>query len=108
MAKDTSRDPFINPVIQKFVEKIEKTITSSSIILSSNIQKHFGPEGETVYIKGSLIFIDSTVLEIAIFATEFHGTLAIDKYRFHYMESVRKMLFRYDNAHHYPEIETHP
>ncbi len=95
-------------MIQKFVENIEKTLASSSFILSSNIQKHFGPAGETVYIKGNLVFIDSSVLEIAIFASERHATLDIDKYRFHYMNNAGNMLFRYDNALHYPEIETHP
>jgi len=38
-----------NPVIQKFVAKIEKAIDSSSIVLLSNIQKYFGPGEETVY-----------------------------------------------------------
>jgi len=57
-------------VIHKFVEDIEKTIASSSIALSSNIQKYFGPALETVYLKGHLLIIDSSILEISIFATE--------------------------------------
>jgi len=56
-------------VIQRYVENIEKTVASSSIVLSSNIQKHFGPALETVYMKGHLLIIDSSILEIAIFAT---------------------------------------
>lgn len=94
--------------IRAFVKNLEKTIDSSSIILSSNIQKHFGPAGETVYIRGHLLFVDSSILEIAIFATEYHNTLAIDKYRFHYLDNAGKMLFRYDNAPHHPEIASHP
>jgi len=57
-------------VIQKFVEDIEKTIASSSIVLSSNIQKYFSPALETVYLKGHLLIIDSSILEIGIFATK--------------------------------------
>ena len=30
------------------------------------------------------------------------------KYRFHLRDSVDKMVFRYDNAPHHPEITTHP
>ena len=30
------------------------------------------------------------------------------KYRFHFMGSTDKMVFRYDNAPHHPEVSTHP
>ncbi len=95
-------------MIQEFVEDIEKTIASSSIVLSSNIQKYFGPALETVYLKGHLLIINSSILEISIFATESRNTLSIDKYRLHYMNSAGQMLFRYDNAPHYPEIDSYP
>jgi len=95
-------------VIQRYVENIEKTVASSSIVLSSNVQKHFGPALETVYLKGHLLIIDSSILEIAIFATESRKTLFIEKYRLNYMSSSGQMLFRYDNAPHHPEIDTYP
>lgn len=95
-------------MIHKFVEGIEKTIALSSIVLSSNIQKYFGPALETVYLKGHLLIIDSSILEISIFATESRNTLSIDKYRLHYMNSTGQMLFRYDNAPHHPEIDSYP
>jgi len=95
-------------VIQKFITDIEKTIDVSSIVLSSNIQKYYGPAEETVYLKGHLIIIDSSILEIAIFATEYSDRLLIDKYRLHYMDSAGKMIFRYDNAPHHPELALYP
>ena len=95
-------------MIQRFVENIEKTIASSSIVLSSDVQKHFGPALETVYLKGRLLIIDSSILEIAIFATESRKTVSIEKYRLHYMNSTGQMLFRYDNAPHHPEIDSYP
>jgi len=93
---------------RKFVESVEKTIDSSPVILSSDIQKHFGPTGESVYIRGHLVFIDSSILDLALFATERDGTLLVDKYRFHYMNGKRDMLFRYDNAPHHPEVSSNP
>ena len=108
MAKGTVRNSVSNPVIQKFISEIEKTIGSSSIVLSSNIQKYFGPGEETVYLKGRITIIDSSTLEIAIFVTESRGKLAVDKYRLHYMNGAGQMLFRYDNAPHHPEIASHP
>ena len=108
MEKGTVRNPFSNPVIRKFVAETEKIIDSSSIVLSSNIEKYFGPGEDTVYLKGHLTIIDSSILEIALFATESRETLSIDKYRLHYMNSAGKMLFLYDNAPHHPEIDSHP
>lgn len=95
-------------MIQKFIENIEKTISSAPIILSSDIQKHFGPDDHTAYIKGTFLFVNSSILEIAIFANEHRNTVNIDKYRFHYMDKHRHMVFRYDNAPHHPEISNFP
>ena len=95
-------------MIRKFLSEIEKSINSSSIVLSSNIQKYFGPGEETAYLKGHITIIDSSILEIAIFAIESRGSLSIDKYRLHYMNNSGQMLFRYDNSPHHREIETHP
>jgi len=93
VAENTVSNSFSNPVIERFVENIEKAIASSSIVLSSNFQKYFGPALETVYLKGHLLIIDSSVLEIAIFANKSRKTLSIEKYRQHYMNSAGQMLF---------------
>jgi hypothetical protein len=37
-------------VIKQLIADIEKTIDSSSIVLSSSIEKFFGPREETVYL----------------------------------------------------------
>ena len=95
-------------MIQKFVAEIEKTIDSSSIVLLSNIQKYFGPGEETVYLKGQITIIDSSTLEISIFATESSEKLSVHKYRLHYMNDDRQMVFRYDNSPHHPEIDSYP
>jgi Family of unknown function (DUF6516) len=108
VAKGTVQNSVSNPVIQKFVAEIEKTIDSSTIVLFSNIQKYFGPGEETVYLKGQITIIDSSTLDISIFATEFAEKLTIDKYRLHYMNDAGQMVFRYDNSPHHPEIASFP
>jgi hypothetical protein len=108
VAKGTVRNTVSNPVIQKFVAEIEKTIDSSSIVLFSNIQKYFGPGEETAYLKGQITIIDSSTLEISIFATVSGEKLTIDKYRLHYMNNAGQMVFRYDNSPHHPEIASFP
>ena len=95
-------------MIQRSIEDIEKTISTTPLVLSSNIQKQFSPDSKTVYIKGALIFIDSSILEVAIFANESTNAVNVDKYRFHYMDKHGEMLFRYDNAPHHREVITFP
>jgi len=95
-------------MIRKLVSEIEKSIDASSIVISSSIQKYFGPGEETSYIKGHITIIDASILEIAVFAVQSRDVLSIDKYRLHYMSSAGQLLFRYDNAPHHPEIDSHP
>ena len=94
--------------MRKFVDRFEKAVNSSPIVLSSHIEKHFGPTGLSLYLKGSLRFIDSTVLEIALFGNDSARGVIIDKYRFQYMSTDGQMIFRYDNAPHYPDIPSFP
>ena len=39
-----------------------------------------GPDNKTVYIKGSVVLVDSSVLEIAIFAYRARNSVVVDKY----------------------------
>ena len=94
--------------MREFVSEIEKSINSSHIILSSDIQKYFGPNEESVYLKGRIIIINGSVLEIAIFAVQSVDVISVDKYRFHYMSNSGQMLFRYDNAPHHSEMTSYP
>lgn len=94
--------------MRKFVEQFEKTVNSSSVVLSSHIEKQFGPDGTTLYLRGGLRFVDSSVLEIALFTSEAPHGINIDKYRFQYMSADGRMVFRYDNAPHHPDVASFP
>lgn len=69
--------------MRKFAVQFDKTVGSSPIVLSSRIEKHIGPSGETLYLRGNLRFIDASVLEIALYASRSGVGPSIDKYRFH-------------------------
>jgi hypothetical protein len=95
-------------VIFTFIEDIEAEISSSSIVVSSNIQKYFGPSNKEVYIKLKLIFIDLSSLEFSLYAIEKGKKILCDKYRYQYMDSNNAPVFRYDNAPHHKEITSFP
>lgn len=95
-------------MISRFIEELEETISSSPIIVSSSIQKYFGPSGRQAYSHGKLTFVDLSTLEFSIFVIAEKRKLRLDKYRFHYMDSANKLIFRYDNAPHHREVSTFP
>lgn len=95
-------------MIQQFVNDIERLFSSSPNILSSDFQKHFDPLEKSLYLKGSVTFIDASVLSIAIFLVQSGNKIQFEKYRYQYMDAKGEMLFRYDNANHHPELQTFP
>ena len=95
-------------MISRFIEEMEDAISSSPIIVSSSIQKYFGPSGRQAYSYGKLTFVDLSTLEFSVFVVAEKRKLRIDKYRFQYMDSAKKLIFRYDNAPHHKEVPTFP
>ncbi len=65
----------------------------------SSAEKAFSEEGE-------IIFSDNSRLEFAeVNDMACEGKI---KYRYHYMDEAHSMIFRYDNAKHYPNLATFP
>jgi len=95
-------------MISAFIKEIEESISTSSIVLSSTIQKYFSSTKKEAYLKGNLTFIDMSIFEFAVYILERGKNVIFDKYRFQYMDSRKKLNFRYDNAHHYKDVPTFP
>lgn len=95
-------------MIRQFVSDIERLLSSIPNVLSSDFQKHFDPLEQSLYLKGTVTFIDASVLNIALFLVQTGKKIQFEKYRYQYMDSKGEMHFRYDNAKHYPELRTFP
>ncbi len=95
-------------MILDFIKEVEESISSSTIVLSSNIQKYFSSSNKEAYIKGILIFMNLSSLEFSIYVLERGERLVFDKYRYQYMATEKRLIFRYDNATHYKDIPTFP
>ncbi len=61
-----------------------------------------------INIRVRLRFSDNSLLQIseAIFLKAEESSWL--SYRYHYQDSSKKLVFRYDNTPHYPDISTHP
>ena len=85
-------------MISTFINEIEGSISTSSIVTSSSIDKYFSTSNKEAFIKGNLIFIDLSFLEFSFYVLEKGKDIVFDKYRFQYIVYKKRVVFRYDNS----------
>ena len=93
-------------MVNSFFESVEKIILEFSEII--NIYKTEKKKYNEIQglISGSIIFMDNTKLSFLEFKNlDVNSKI---KYKYHYMDKNNKLIFRYDNAKHHPEIDTFP
>jgi hypothetical protein len=94
-------------VFKEYFLNIEKIITSHKLILLHQIKyRQLSPS--TGYIKTEITFLDFSQCAIFEFIRIENQKIKIEKYRYHYMNSHNRLLFRYDNASHYNNVNTYP
>ncbi|RLD58208.1 MAG: hypothetical protein DRJ05_08430 [Bacteroidetes bacterium] len=58
------------------------------------------------FVSGDILFANGSYLSFKeVKDTEFVGKF---KYSYHYMNSDKTIIFRYDNSYHYPELKSFP
>ena len=95
-------------MISAYIKKIEGAISSASFIISSDLQKYYSSTSSAAYIRGRVVFSDMSFLEFSEFLLHKTNKVIVDKYRYQYMDSSKRFVFRYDNAPHHKEIPTFP
>lgn len=93
-------------MIEAYFREISALISASPIIHSSTVtydqrSTHIG------FIRGDLHFLDGSRLHFREFVNVEHGT---DRYMYvyQYQHSDDTLIFRYDNAPHYPDLPSFP
>lgn len=94
-------------MIEEHYDSLEKVIVSNSLVILINFHRTY-TSPETGYIKGEVVFIDSSSLIIFQHVRVEENKLIITDYRYQYMDIDNRLVFRYDNAPHHPEINTFP
>jgi len=96
-------------VIDEYLRAIEDAIAVlGRIVRSSNIYKD-EREAEIIFLRGEIRFADDSYLHFREFVQLKQGQPPNRyKYAFHHQRADETILFRYDNARHYPDLPTAP
>lgn len=62
----------------------------------------------TGYVEGEAFLVDGSRLIFFDFLRRSGSSPEREKYRYHYMDLHNRLIFRYDNAPHHPEVATFP
>lgn len=92
-------------MIEKYFLQLEHTIQEFPYISSLSLKKKIY-NARQGFISGTVIFENDCRLDfVEVKNTDMKSKI---KYRYQYMNQDLKMIFRYDNAPHYPDIDTFP
>lgn len=93
-------------MVNKYFEKIGKVISGFQEIIT-NKTVHTKVYNDTQgLISGGIDFTDES--ELSFMELKNMKQENKKKYKYHYMDNTKKMIFRYDNASHHPEPKTFP
>lgn len=86
-------------LIETYFQHVREILDACSVVQSSNVSydKRSTHEG---FLRGEIYFVDGSLLHLREFVDV---EIAIDRlaYVFQYMDSSRKLVFRYDNTGHH-------
>jgi hypothetical protein len=93
-------------VIAEYFIQVKRDLSEHTHLITSYSTLEKTYSSKKGFIQGEVIFEDESKLHFA----EVKDTTEERKikYRYHYMNQNDTMIFRYDNARHYPELATFP
>ncbi len=93
-------------MIELYFEGIEQTIKFfKPVIQSFSVDKKIYNDTKG-YIKGVIVFYNNSQLHFAeLKSMELHEK---PKYRYHYINEKKALIFRYDNSLHHPNLSNFP
>ncbi len=92
-----------------YFSRLEDTLLSRQEIEIQEISiEQDKPDNDQGEFRANINFYDRSSLKAFERVSLEDGEIIKDDYSYHYQKSDNSLVFRYDNAPHHPEIETHP
>jgi hypothetical protein len=94
--------------ITRYLEDIRQLFDQTPYILSKSLE-YEDRGGVALLVKGKIIFDNLSELHFReIISFTFANLPDKIAYSYHYQDREKVLIFRYDNAEHYPEIPSYP
>ena len=98
-------------MIERYMNDLDVLISTSAFIVDIDIiRRDIRDTGleKTALFRYRIKLIDESLIEITERILEKRGGLTTTKYRYHWQTGSGKLIKRWDNAPHHPEIDTFP
>jgi len=93
--------------VKDYFSELQNLLRRSAFIESIDVE--YEAKSKTVgLIHGTVGMVDGSTLQFMELVNIKRDKMTRPKYRFHFMDSADKMVFRFDNAPHHLEVTTYP
>jgi hypothetical protein len=93
--------------IHEYLEEIILLLTLSPVVEHFHVVKRRETETDG-YLRVRSILTDESLLEVSIYCQFAEDATRLAGYRFHWQDKEAKLIKRWDNARHHPELKTFP
>lgn len=94
-------------MIEKYFQQIIKFISKFPLTTLVEVNTVLGSE-EKSHITATIKLDDGSELHLFEFVALEKNTVVVKKYRYHWQDSSHKLIRRWDNAKHHPNLDTFP
>jgi len=95
----------LNSLFVDYLASVDKTLRGSPFV--NDFQTQHEDRGEVWFLRVNVYFIDNSLLHFRELFVEQENPFK-KTYTYHYQREDGTMIFRYDNAPHFPDIPTTP
>lgn len=94
-------------MIESYAREIEILIRGCPLVVTHEFNLiYLSPA--TAYIESKILFVNQSKLYLFEFLRTEREKVKREKYRYHYISKDKELLFRYDNAPHYRDVDSFP
>ena len=93
--------------IRQYIEESILLLTISPVVKHFKVIKRRETETDG-YLRVRAVLTDESLFEISMYCQLTEGAVRLIGYRFHWQNKEAKLLKRWDNAKHHPELKTFP
>jgi hypothetical protein len=98
-------------MIEGYLRQIDELLSASPIVSAVEIIRHSVRDTELEKVlnyRYRATLTDGGMIELSERIVEMQGGMIVTRYRHHWQDGSGRLIKRWDNAPHYPEIDTFP